>query len=225
MIEIIPTYVPRDSEDLAAGAAKIRTFASSIHVDVDDGIFAPHLTWPYVTEGEFKAFDLASLAALDVEIHLMVKDPRDIGVTFARGGAGRIVAHIEGFTDSAEAQKSLEAWRAAGAAEVGLGLLLHTPLSTLDPLIPVCDVVHMMSIATIGTQGIPYDSHILPRIEELHATYPELLISVDGGVSESNIASLVKAGARRFGVGSAISKSAEPRKAYENIKALAESAL
>ena len=225
MIEVIPTYVPRSREDLAAGAAKIRTFATGIHVDVDDGIFAPHLTWPYVSPGGFEPFDLSVLAALDVEVHLMVERPRDIGIAFVHAGAMRLIGHMEGFNDPSEARGTLEAWRKAGAPEVGLGFLLDSPLAVLEPLIGVCDVVHLMSIATIGTQGIPYDLRILPRIGELHARYPELMISVDGGVSETNIAELVLAGATRFGVGSAISKSADPKAAYENLKTIAENAL
>jgi ribulose-phosphate 3-epimerase len=225
MIEIIPTYVPRDSEDLAAGAEKIRIFSSGIHIDVDDGVFAPHLTWPYVSQGVFEPFDLASLAALDVETHLMVAQPREIGIAFARAGAMRIVGHVEGFCDPREARDTLAAWRSVGASEVGLGLLLDTPLTVLEPLVKTCDVVHMMSIATIGTQGIPFDPHSIERIAEFHERHPDILISVDGGVSESNIVSLVKAGARRFGIGSAIMKSDNLKAAYENLKAVAESAL
>jgi len=224
MIEIIPTYVPHDSEDLALGAEKVRTFASNIHIDVDDGIFAPHITWPYVREGVFDPFDLAALAALDVEIHLMVAQPREIGMAFARAGALRILGHVEAFASEDEAHTTLKEWRKEGASEVGLGILLGTPLEVLDHHRYVVDSVHMMSIATIGVQGIPYEPSAPERIRALHERYPDILIGVDGGVSPNNIADLVRAGARRFGVGSAISKSDNPKAAYESIKALAESA-
>jgi len=92
-------------------------------------------------------------------------------------------------------------------------------------MITACDVVQVMSIATLGKQGAPYDVRAIARIKELHTKYPELVISVDGGVSEKNIADLARAGARRFGVGSAITKAPDPKAAYLNLKAIAESAL
>ncbi len=225
MIEIVPTYVPQSLEDLAEGAGKIQAFASSIHVDVDDGIFAPHTTWPYTDHGVFEPFDLSSLSGLDIEVHLMVEEPREIGLAFARAGARRILGHVEAFSTKEETHETLDVWRKNGAREVGLGILMDTPFELLEHHVFIVDFVHMMSIATIGTQGIPFDPRSVERIAEFHALHPDILISVDGGVSESTIASLVKAGARRFGVGSAISQAADPKAAYENLKTLAENAV
>ena len=55
--------------------------------------------------------------------------------------------------------------------------------------------------------------------------FPDTLISVDGGVSSDNIADLVRAGARRFGVGSAISKASDPAAAHKALLALAQEAI
>ena len=225
MIEIIPTYVPRDLSDLSRGVETIRAFASSIHIDIDDGQFAPITTWPYRKPGIFENPDLACVTGLYAEMHLMVSNPRDIGFSFARAGAYRIIGHLEGFTDAYDVLAALNAWREAGATQVGLGLLFQTPFSRIENLIPHCDLVHLMSIATIGTQGIPYEPTAPARIAEFHRLYPSVVISVDGGVSKSNIADLVRAGATQFGVGSAISKAPNPKAAYEELKALAESAV
>jgi ribulose-phosphate 3-epimerase len=229
MIEIIPTCVARDEDELAAAAAAVRRFASGVHIDVDDGVFAAHLTWPYEKPGEFDAAALSKFRLADfglsVEAHLMVEESRAIGAAFAHAGATRIIGHIEGFADAREAQEAIEVWKGADASEVGLALLLHTPLEVVEPLIPLCDVVLLMSIASIGVQGIPHDARVLPRIRDLHARHPELLIGVDGGVAASNIADLVRAGASRFGVGAAISKAPDPKAAYEQLKSIAESAL
>lgn len=225
MIEIIPTYVPRDTDDLSAGLETIRSFATTVHIDIDDGVFAPITTWPYIRKGEFIPFDLAQAEGMFSEVHLMVEEPHEIGSAFARAGAQRIVGHVEGFADGNEVRDALNAWRKAGASEVGLGLLLQTPFEVIAPHVPICDVVHLMSIATIGTQGIPYESSAPARITEFHRLFPNVTISVDGGVSEHNITDLVRAGATRFGVGSAITKAADQKAAYEKLKTLAESAL
>lgn len=224
-IEIIPTCVARDADDLAAILQNIRTVAAAVHLDVDDGVFAPHLSWPYVSAGAYGAVDLSAFASMMVEVHLMVENPRDVGAAFARAGAARIIGHVEAFSDTESAHGALDLWKQNGAAEVGLALLMDTPLELIEPLVSSCDVVHLMSIRTIGTQGIPYDESAPARVAAFRARFPDTRISVDGGVSEKNIADLVRAGARSFGVGSAIMRSEDPVKTFEQLKVLAESAL
>lgn len=221
-IEILPTCVPTGADDIERAARLAQSLRTSLHLDIDDGIFAPTVTWPYVMAGEFEPF---SLPAAPQEVHLMVEGPRSIGLEFVRAGVPRIVAHIEAFADSDEAHGTLDLWRDAGAKEVGLALLFDTPTSLVEPLLPACDVVHFMSIATIGTQGIPFEPSAPARIAEFHAAHPGVLLSVDGGVSASNIAALARAGARRFGVGSFIAKAADPSEAYRALKEAAQNAL
>lgn len=223
MIEIIPTCVPLDEDELALGAKKIAKFCGFMHIDVGDGAFSPVVTWPY--EGrDIGDFDLSAVGKLEAEVHLMVQEPREIGMRFARAGAKRVIGHIEAFSNTDEAHGALDLWRRSGA-HVGLAILLHTPFEVLEPLIPLCNVVHMMSIATIGRQGITYEASAPARISKFHKKYPDALISVDGGVSGKNIVDLVGAGARRFGIGAALMKTRNPAASYKKMKALAESAI
>jgi len=213
-IEIIPTVVPHSFDDVRAAAAR-NPFARSLHVDFADGLFAPNTTW-------FPAS--ASRLAIDgvaLEAHLMVKEPREMGELLAASGFARIIGHIEAMGEDVGA--TLSAWRKEGAQEVGLGVLFATHLEAIYPYIPKCDVIQMMSIASIGVQGIPYESSAPDRIALLHREYPELLIADDGGVSEANIGELAKAGVRRFCVGSALSKSLDPASTYRSLLTLAES--
>ena len=225
MIEIIPTHVPRDALDLADAARAISTYTDKIHIDIVDGTFAPNLTWPFTEAGKYSAFDFWKIGALSVDVHLMVTQPQAIGIAFAQAGGKRILGHLEAFTGASDARNALNEWRKAGALEVGLGLLLQTPLDYIGSVISECDVVHLMTIASIGTQGIAYDEHAAARVEQFHRMYPGKVISVDGGIGESNIATLVRAGATRFGIGSAISRAPDPEVAFKRLKELAESAL
>jgi len=223
-IEIIPTCVPQSAKDLVERARAIAAFSPAIHIDIVDGLFAPSHTWPYIEHGRFGEFDLSGISGLSVEIHLMVEEPREIGKCFARAGAFRVIGHIEAFEDEDHAHVALDAWREEGAREVGLGILMNTPLPLLDHHIFAMDVVQLMTIPTIGRQGIPYSKNAPARVQEMHERHPDLLISVDGGVSESNIEELARAGARRFCAGSAIAKAPNPAAAYKHLKQLAERA-
>ena len=233
MIEIIPTNTcPLDFAELSHRSETFAQFSDWVQLDVSDGLFTPERSWPY-GEGQWAELEaladepskLPSVADLKYEAHLMVEEPRELGLRLAEAGVNRIVGHVEAFADEKEIHAALSAWRGAGAAEVGLAILLDTPLPVLLPLIPACNVVQVMSIATLGRQGAPFDTRSITRVEEIHALYPDLVIAVDGGVAASNIADLVRAGARRFGVGSAITKAPDPKAAYEKLKSLAESAV
>ncbi len=233
MIDIIPTNTcPADFAEFSRRSAAFADFAEWVQLDISDGLFTPVKSWPYHEKQwpELEAMadnpsSLPSGAQLKYETHLMVEEPRDIGSYLAQAGVRRIIGHVESFGDEKGIRAAFDAWRAAGATEVGLSLLLHTPLPTILPVLAACDVVQIMSIATLGSQGAPYDARAVERIRELRAHDARVAISVDGGVSERNIADLARAGATRFGVGSAISKAPDPKAAYATLKRIAENAL
>lgn len=232
MIEIIPTNTcPPDLAELGRRTEQFAGYASHVQLDIDDGKFAPVTSWPYF-DGQWQALEemmgraemLPGADRIEYETHLMVEDPIRLGGLLARAGCRRVIPHIEALRDPRAAHAAFYAWRQAGAREIGLAILIDTPLSDLEPLVRECEVVQIMSIATLGAQGAPYDPRATERIAELHAKYPRLIIAVDGGVSEKNIEELARAGTTRFGVGSAISKAPDPKTAYEALKSLAESA-
>ena len=231
-IAIIPTNTcPPDLATLEKTTDALRVFAAEIQLDISDGIFSPVKSWPYngqeqeiekMTKGEFQLPRAENLA---YEVHLMVQEAREIGVQLAKAGAHRILGHIESFSDETVAHEALDAWREAGAREAGLAVLMPTSLEVLEPVIGACDVVQLMTIPRIGSQGAPFADGAIERVAELHRRHPEITIAVDGAVSEENIQDLTRAGARRFGVGSAISKAKDPAASYAALKALAEQAL
>lgn len=217
MIEIIPTVVPASLDDVEKVAEAYKDFSRIVHIDAADGIFAPNTTW--MPRGE-------SFAASDkfiYEAHLMVKDPLACGLSFIAAGAERVLGHVEAMGDTAD--DVLAAWKGAGATEVGLGILMDTPLEALDPYVSVLDMVQVMTISKIGVQGLPFDDRAPARVAQLHARYPALAISVDGGVNEKTIGALAKAGAVRFCAGSVLSKSHNPKETFAQLLALAESAV
>ena len=208
--QVIPAVVPYEFSDVAARAEQFSSFAQWLHVDITDGHFTPDKNWP-----------LAGMtvlpSGLQYEAHLMTAEPQKIGEAMIRAGAMRLLAHREAFLDDESARATLVAWREAGAREAGLALLIDTPLAVLDPVIDVCDFVQLMSIARVGHQGEEFDDRALMRVEELHAKYPDIMVCVDGGVSEATVEALVRAGANRLCVGSAISQSPDPARSYAAI--------
>lgn len=223
-IEILPTSVPRTRDDFLFDARTISTFTNRLHLDVTDGDFTKDHSWPFYERGMLGEVTFADVPPLFIEVHLMVKEPRELGLKFIDAGTRRLIAHTESFASPVDMQHTLEVWRSRGA-EAGLALLIDTPIHKFAPQAEICDFVHLMTIASIGSQGIPFDARGMDRVRVIHANFRGLTISVDGGVSEQNIGEMVRSGARRFSVGTAVMKAMEPSAAYGVIKIAAESAL
>ena len=206
--EIIPTVVPSSLDDILV-ARKKYPFARSLHIDIADGRFAPNTTWT-LRPGE----KLPDAAQVEYEVHLMIENPLQAGLTFARAGASRIIGHIEAFDNAERAREAFAMWSAAGAKESGIAILMDTPLEELQMYVQLCDFVHLMTIAKIGKQGYAFDERSLERITTVHKRFPQITISVDGGETKSVMEDVARAGASRFCVGSALSKAKDPEKTY-----------
>jgi ribulose-phosphate 3-epimerase len=217
-IEIVPTIVPSSLDNVREVSERYALFASFFQIDVADGKFAPNTTW-LPSEGDTLPQEYG------YEVHLMVSDPYAIGTLFAEAGAKRLIVHVETLTDVERTREVFERWRKAGVESIGIAILLHTSFALLESYLRHVDFVLLMTIARIGVQGIPYDTSAPRRVAEFGKRHPDVLIAVDGGVSETNIARLARAGARRFGVGSAIAKASDPAAAYQRLLSLAEQAL
>ena len=217
---VIPTVVPRDAAHIASVAAAVAPYSAWLHVDVNDGVFDAEVNWPYADgiDATLPLFNREDLPkTLSLEAHLMVVSPRELGVALAGYGFERIAIHREAFGDDAECVRALGAIRAAGADEVGIALKIETPLASLRGVIAQADFIHLMSIAEIGAQGQPFDERSLSRVEEVHAAYPDIMVAVDGGITEATVEELVRAGANRLLVGHALAESGEPEKLYARL--------
>lgn len=218
MIEVVPTVVPGSLADVVATVERYQSFAHTIHVDVADGVFAPNTTW-MPAEGETLP------SGMRYEVHLMVADPHEAGLIYAKAGVQSVIGHCEAFETADNARQAFEAWRAAGIEEVQTAALLQTSLETLSPFVPESDITLLMMIASIGVQGIPFEESGIARITELKKMHPEARIAVDGGTSDTNIERLARAGATHFCAGSVIAKSSDPAAMYQKLIGLAEAAL
>lgn len=219
-IEIIPTVVPKELNDIAPIAERF----DAVHVDIVDGIFAHGASWPYVSGDQMAALKAGQLfpkkETVAYGVHAMVRDPGSLMPHAIRAGARSVTAHVEAL--DASAQDMFRTWREIGANEIVIAILFGTSAERLEPFIDMCDVLHVMTIKEIGRQGIPFAAESIGRVAMLHEKYPKTIIAVDGGVNETNIAGLASAGARRFYVGSAISQAADPVSIRSHLESLAQ---
>lgn len=173
MSEIIPAVLPEDENDLKKKVSALPAEITFIHLDVlEDDIWS-----------EFdKSF----------EVHLMVKEPEKIINKWMERGAKRIIVH----------ESSPEILKYRAKVEIGLEIEMHEFLLKEFEQVPFVDFVHIMSIDQIGEQGHPFNPQVFDRIKKVKDKFPEVTISVDGGVSTENYQKLIDAGAERIIIGS-----------------------
>ncbi len=234
MIEIIPAIMPDNYEDFASKATRVQGLAPLAQIDIMDGAFVKSKSWPYSEGGTRKEPHFVALMAqdegmpfweeLDYEIDLMIGEPEKHIDEWLPLGASRLIFHIESIKDI-DLFFAHDMWK-DGARDIGgekvveLGLAINpdTSLDAILPYIPKIDFVQCMGIAKIGYQGQPFDERVLLRINTLRVAYPNMPISVDGGVSMATAGLLKQAGATRLVAGSAIFGVEDTAAAIEELK-------
>ena len=134
-----------------------------------------------------------------------------------------VIIQIESFTSKKEIIENLECVRKMGYS-TGIGLNLPTPFDALrDKMIEDADFVLLMSVS-MGKGGQIYDVKATKRIMDLSKRFPNKLVEVDGGIDPEIIRIAYEAGARRFVIGSFITRSANPEDAvlelFESLKSI-----
>jgi ribulose-phosphate 3-epimerase len=218
MIDILPAGPWKTRAEFEAMIAQFPQ-ASWVQLDIVDGDFAgTEPSW-------YPARDETFPGSVSIEAHLMVKDPLPLAHSLLESGAERIIFHVESFATIADAHHALTEIATLGA-EVGITLLLDTPLDEIAGLIPsATTTVQIMSIPRVGAQGVAFDDRSFEKIRELRARFGDLCIEVDGGVTLKQVPQLVSLGVRRLAVGSALCRATDPTQAYDDMMSVAQGAL
>ncbi len=214
----MPAILEKNKREISRKIRLCSDFAKDVQIDVVDGKFAPILTWPYTAsfvDNIMKNYKLKSYG-LNLELHLMVKHIGDFLKEYGTLSCKRAVFHVE----SEDFKDSLTLKEKYGFKEIGASLLLGSKLAMLAPYIDKLDFVQLMCIPQVGMQGSRFEDSCVNKVRELRNMYPDIKISLDGGVSAENIKLLKDAGAERFAVGSALFKSGDVGVAYDRLKTL-----
>lgn len=240
MIEVTPAILEEDFEELRGKMARVSGLAPLVQIDVCDGKFVHRKTWPYVKGGMEEFANITTedegfpfWDSLDFEVDLMVRHPEEIVHDWIKAGAKSVILHLGSSPDILGLIEKLReeygtAKEEAFGLRIGVAIDVNAPNEELFELLDlvdedgdsIIDFVQFMGMApnNVGFQGQELDEMVLERISDLRGLYPEIEISVDGGVNFDNAADLISAGATRLVSGSAIFEHGDVAEAIDTLK-------
>ena len=188
--------------------------ADWMHCDVMDGVFVPNITF-----GPFIIQAIKKCTSMVIDTHLMITDPDRYIEEFVKAGSDQVTVHLEACP---HLHRTIQFIRSLGA-KAGVSINPATPVALLEPVLADLDLVLLMSVNP-GFGGQKFIPGAVKKIKQLDAMRkelnPELVIAVDGGVTEENCAMLAEAGADALIAGTAFFKAADPAKAAKKLKGL-----
>ncbi len=220
-VEIIPAILPKDFTEVTDKTSLVKGLVKVVQIDVCDGQFTPQATWPYKREDDsfekilHEEDGLPGWEKLDFEIDLMVNNPEKVIEDWVMAGATRIVIHSESRGSVLDAVDNL-----VDRVEIGIALNIETPIEVLEPYAGKIQFVQCMGIDQVGFQGQEFDERVIEKVKEVKEMYPDLVVSVDGGVTLQTASRLIEAGVDRLVVGSAIFGSDNFIEALQRFKSL-----
>ena len=201
MTEIIPTILVKEFKEAIERIKILEALVEWVQIDVVDGKFAPNVTWG-------NADELAGFTTpLHFEIDLMVADPESAVREWlhALPKVGRIYFHQEA---SGNRPHNIinHIKKARGHVDAGMSINPSTPIEVLYPFVPSLDAVLLLGVDP-GFNASPFHEETIERVRRLHDKFPEIPITVDGGVRPGIAKRLATAGATRLASGSFIFNS------------------
>ncbi len=184
-----------------------------LHLDVMDGVFVPNISFGFPV---IKAIRPLTKKVFDV--HLMIVDPDPYITMFRDVGSDRLTVHYETCT---HLHRTIQAIKAAGM-KAGVAINPHTPVHLLADILSDLDQVILMSVnpGFGGQSFIPGTFRKLNALREICNVHDsQLMIEVDGGVSEKNVAELANHGADVLVAGNSVFNAPDPAAAIRILSA------
>ncbi|MBI4151708.1 hypothetical protein HY496_01950 [Candidatus Woesearchaeota archaeon] len=205
MVQIYPSVMARNQEEIDQTLKKMRGVAKTLHFDVGDGNFVPR---------RYGWFTVKLSKQFKYNAHLMTSKPEN---WIKRNGKNvhTIIFHPEPLSEQ-EIGAVMTVVQKMGK-NVGLALKPETKASTIREYLPRLDYVLVLTVHP-GSYGARYLSAPLRKIAVLKRMKPNIKVIVDGGIRPETMNAAVQAGADAVVSGSFVTRADDPKKAMRELR-------
>ncbi len=209
MLKISPSILSADFSKLGKEIESINN-ADFIHIDVMDGHFVPNMSLGYCVVN-----DIRKTTDILFDVHLMISHPLSYIENFAKSGSDYITVHVECEDDVKEC---IELVRKCGK-KPGLAISPDTDVEALKPYLDDIEIITVMSVYP-GFGGQSFIEKSYERIKAIKTMIGNrnMLLSVDGGVSEKNVRKLEECGNNMVVAGSSVFKAEDRKQMIEKLR-------
>lgn len=166
--------------------------AEFLHCDIMDGKFVPQRTFD-----EKVVEYVNSNCLIPLDVHLMTVCPEKTILKYKTAGANILTVHYEAFNCKLKLSNALKKIRKLKMLS-GLSIKPQTSVSEIENLLPLCDVVLVMSVEP-GKSGQKFLENANEKIEQLSLIRKEknlnFKIEVDGGINAEIAQKIAEKGA------------------------------
>lgn len=200
-LKIAPSVLSADFSDLRTELQRIEQGGADwVHLDVMDGRFVPNITFgaPVIAK-------LRQHSNLPFDAHLMIVEPEKYVTDFVKAGCNLISVHAEACP---HLHRVLGQIREAGV-HAGVVLNPHTPVSMIEHVLDLTDLVLLMSVNP-GFGGQKFIPSVVPKLRQVTellraaGRLGQVEVQVDGGVTPETAPLCREAGATCLVAGSAV---------------------
>ena len=162
--------------------------ASFVHIDVMDGHFVPQVSY-----GQPVISSIKKCTKLPFDVHLMVENPENSIQSYIDSGADFVTFHFEATN---HVDRCIQIIHENGK-KAGIALCPATPISLLDEVLPYIDIVLVMTVnpGWGGQKLIPYTVNKVKQLADIqNEKNYNFKISVDGGINQNTLSTVLEAG-------------------------------
>ena len=206
MFTVSPSIYSADLMDLRNVLKKSKDF-EHLHLDIDDGHFVRGISF-----GMDMVEQICQCTDVELDAHLEVNNPMDYVEALCLSKVAMISAHIETLNYPSLFFSTVHKYN----KKASIALNLKTPLIYIKPYLDQIDHLLLVSVEA-DVEGLPFRKSVLEKITEARQMLGDRIpIWVDGGINDSNLEEIVRAGADGVVIGRAVYKADDFKKAYDH---------